>query len=145
MNKDLELAEATKRGQETIANSSKAKKVSYNAKTKRLIIELTNGVTAIIPARLIQIFQGATDKQISDVEIAIEGLYLRWKSLDEDLFVPNLLQGVFGTKKWMGELKEHLSAIGAKGGASRSDAKRRASAENGKKGGKPRKQQPAAG
>jgi hypothetical protein len=139
VSKDLELKEATKRAQETIANSPKAKKVSYNAKNKRLVIELTSGATAIIPANLVQIFQNASAEQIADVEIAVEGLYLRWKSLDEDLFVPNLLQGVFGTRKWMAAVNEHLSAIGAKGGASRSEAKSRASAENGKKGGRPRK------
>ncbi len=97
----------------------------------------------MIPVNLIQILQNATDEQINDVEIAIEGLYLRWISLDEDLFVPNLLQGVFGTQKWMDDLNDHLSAIGRKGGTSRSDAKRQASAENGKKGGRPRKKRVA--
>jgi hypothetical protein len=88
---------------------------------------------------LIQILHNATAAQINDVEIAVGGLYLRWKSLDEDLFVPNLIQGVFGTRKWLGELKEHLSAAGRKGGAARSEVKRKSSAENGKKGGRPRK------
>ncbi len=39
----------------------------------------------------------------------------------------------------MDNLNEHLSAIGKKGGSSRSLAKRKASAENGKKGGRPKK------
>jgi len=39
----------------------------------------------------------------------------------------------------MNDLKEHLSEAGKKGGASRSEAKRTASAENGRKGGRPRK------
>ncbi len=145
MKKDLKLEEATKRSQEILANSPKAKRVSYNPKTKRLVIELVNGAEAAIPAKLVQIFQGASDEQIRDVEIAVEGLYLRWKSLDEDLFVPNLLQGVYGTRKWMSTLNEHLVAIAAIGGSSRSEIKRRASAENGKKGGRPRKQQVIAG
>lgn len=140
---ETEFEEAARRGKETIANSPKAKKISYNSKTKRLVIDLESGVTTLIPVNLIQILQNATDEQISDVEIAVEGLYLRWISLDEDLFLPNLMQGIFGTRKWMDSLNEHLSAIGRKGGASRSDAKRRASAENGKKGGRPRKQQVA--
>jgi hypothetical protein len=37
-------------------------------------------------------------------------------------------------------LKEHLSKAGKNGGAATTDAKRRASAENGKKGGRPKKQ-----
>lgn len=141
MKKDVlnqQFEEATKRGRETLLASPKAKTVSYNAKSKRIVIELENGVSAIIPVGLIEVLQNASNEQINDVEIAVEGLYLRWTSLDEDLFVPNLLQGVFGTRKWMDSLKEHLSKAGRKGGASRSQAKRAASAENGKKGGRPR-------
>jgi hypothetical protein len=142
MNKETlnrQFDKATKLGQETIAHSPKAKKVSYNSRTKRLTVELESGVAAVIPASLVQIFEGVADEQIKDVEIAVQGLYLRWKSLDEDLFVPNLLQGIFGTRRWMDNLQEHLSNAGKKGGASRSDAKRVASAENGRKGGRPKK------
>jgi len=138
-NENLEFEEATNRGRETLASSPNAQSVSYNVKTKRIVIELESGVTAIIPAGLIQILQGATAEQIKDVEIAVEGLYLRWTSLDEDLFLPNLLQGVFGTQKWMSGLKEHLSSAGKKGGAARTEVKQKSSAENGKKGGRPRK------
>ncbi len=135
-NKQFE--EATKRGRETLLASPKAKALSYNAKSRRMVIELENGVSAIIPVGLIEVLQNASNEQINDVEIAVEGLYLRWTSLDEDLFVPNLLQGIFGTRKWMDSLKEHLSNAGRKGGASCSEAKRAASAENGKKGGRPK-------
>lgn len=137
LNKQFE--EATKRGEEAIANSPKARKVSYNSKNKRLMVELENGLTVMIPSNLIQIFENATDEQIKDVEIGARGLYLRWGNLDEDLSVARLLQGVFGTAKWMNGLKEHLSRAGKKGGASRSDTKRAASAENGRRGGRPRK------
>lgn len=140
MNKEnLEFDEATRRGADTLAASPKAKAVSYNARLKRISVELENGAVVVIPSRLIQILHDATAAQINDVEIAVGGLYLRWASLDEDLFVPNLIQGVFGTRQWIGELKEHLSAAGRKGGAVSSEVKRRSSATNGKKGGRPRK------
>lgn len=134
-----QFAAATLRGQRTINNSPKARKVSYNSKTKRLTVEFENRLAVIIPANLIHILESATDEQIKDVEIAARGLYLRWRSLEEDLFLPNLLQGVFGTEKWMAGLKKHLSNAGRKGGASRSDAKRAASAANGRRGGRPKK------
>lgn len=138
-----QFEEATKRGQDALAASPKAKAITYNAKSKRIVIEFESGVSAVIPTNLIEILQYATPEQVGDVELAVEGLYLRWKSLDEDLFVPNLLQGIFGTRKWMDELKKHLSEAGKKGGASRSEAKRKSSAENGKKGGRPRTEQVA--
>jgi len=140
---DQQFEEATERGQQKLGSSPKAQAISYNVKSRRIVIKLESGVSAIIPVNLIEILQNATNEQISDVEIAVGGLYLRWKSLDEDLFVPNLLQGVFGTRRWMNELKEHLSNAGKKGGASRSAAKSRSSAENGKKGGRPPREQVA--
>ena len=91
----------------------------------------------MFPIGLIEVLQNASDEQIKDVEIAVEGLYLRWNSLDEDLSVPHLLQGVFGTRQWMNRLNEHFSEAGRKGGTSRSAAKQRASLENGSKGGRP--------
>jgi hypothetical protein len=130
---------AVKRGQENIANSPEAKKVSFDRKNRRLAIDLQNGTTFIVPVNLIQILQNADDDEIADVDIKVHGLYLSWNALDEDLTVAHLISGVFGTQKWMNNLQEHLAEAGRKGGASRSEAKRRASAENGKKGGRPKK------
>lgn len=130
---------AVKRAKEKLAESPKAKKVTFDRKNRRLVIDLQNGATFIVPVSLIQIFRDATDDQIADVDIKVHGLYLSWESLDEDLTVANLVSGVFGTQKWMNSLHEHLAAAGRKGGASRSPAKRRASAENGKKGGRPKR------
>ncbi|MFM9967386.1 MAG: DUF2442 domain-containing protein, partial [Burkholderiales bacterium] len=52
--------------------------------------------------------------------------------LDVDLYVPSLLRGVLGTREWMAE-------IGKMGGGATSAAKAKASAENGKLGGRPKK------
>jgi hypothetical protein len=54
-----------------------------------------------------------------------------WESLDVDHYIPGLIDGVFGTRKWM-------AAMGASGGAARTEAKRTSSRENGRKGGRPR-------
>jgi len=55
---------------------------------------------------------------------------LHWESLDADLRVPQLVSGLFGSKAWMTEL-------GRQGGQLRSEAKARASRDNGKLGGRP--------
>jgi len=60
------------------------------------------------------------------------GYALRWERLDADFTVIGLLAGIFGTKAWMSEL-------GRKGGNARSEAKASAVRENGKRGGRPRK------
>ena len=102
--------EAVRRGQENMENSPKAQKANFDRKNKRLMIDLQSGVTFLIPTNLIQIFQNASDDDIDDIEIVLNGLYLRWNRLDEDLSVSGLIKGIFGTSKWMSELNSKASA-----------------------------------
>jgi hypothetical protein len=66
------------------------------------------------------------------IEVTAAGLGLHWPSLDADLYVPDLVKGILGTKAWMAH-------IGAAGGKAASKAKTRAARVNGKLGGRPRK------
>jgi hypothetical protein len=73
-----------------------------------------------------------SDDEISKVKLTSAGWGLTWEDADIDLGVNELVQGVFGTKAWMRK-------IAAKGGRSKSEKKKAASRENGKKGGRPKK------
>jgi hypothetical protein len=95
-----------------------------------LILKLCDGRRLLLPREDLQGLQSATREQIAQVEIVGQGTGLHWPDLDVDLYVPALLQGIYGTKKWMAE-------IGRRGGAARSPAKKRAARENGKLGGRP--------
>ncbi len=64
------------------------------------------------------------------MEVIGAGYGLHWESLDLDYSVPGLMNGVFGTAKWMA----------ARAGRSTSPAKAGAARANGRKGGRPRKQ-----
>lgn len=130
---------AIKRAKERLSTSPRAKLATFDRKTRRLVVDLENGTTFIIPVGLIQILSKATDDQIAAVETKLHGLYLSWDELDEDLTLEHLMSGVFGTQKWMSGIRGHLANAGRKGGASRSAAKTQAAIENGKKGGRPRK------
>ena len=68
----------------------------------------------------------ASPEQISEIEIDPAGLGLHFPRLDADLYVPALLQGVLGTRKWM------AARMGAVGGKSRSKVKQAASRANGR-------------
>lgn len=131
--------DAVKHAKGRLRSSPRAKKATFDRKTRRLIVDLENGTTFIVPVDLIQILNDATDAEIAAVEIKVQGLYLSWEQLDEDLTLEHLISGVFGTQKWMGGIRQHLADAGRKGGASRSAAKTQAAIENGKKGGRPRK------
>ncbi len=112
-----------------------ARSARYDAPTRRIIIELTNGCEFAFPAHMGQGLQGATDEQLAAVKVSVHGSALEWEEIGADLWVPGLLSGLFGTKAWMREL-------GRAGGKVQSEAKARASRENGKKGGRPRKVRP---
>ncbi|MEM9220545.1 MAG: DUF2442 domain-containing protein [Cyanobacteria bacterium P01_F01_bin.150] len=107
---------------------------AFYDRVKRLItIEFVNGTVFAFPPYLGQGLENASEKDLADIEISPSGQGLHWENLDVDLDIPNLLKGIFGTRTWMEEL-------GRKGGQSRSKAKQAASRENGKKGGRPKKQ-----
>lgn len=132
-------SDAIEHANERLSASPRARIATFDRKTRRLVVDLENGTTFIVPVDLIQILRNATDDQIAAVETKVHGIYLSWDELDEDLTVEHLISGVFGTRRWMSGIRDHLAKAGRKGGSSRSAAKTQAAIENGKKGGRPRK------
>jgi Protein of unknown function (DUF2442) len=118
-------------GEQLDETEPRAVKAWYAGDTERIFIELTTGVVMGFPYALLQGLNGATPKQLAEVEITPSGYGLHWESLDVDLGVPELVAGLFGTKAWMTEL-------GRQGGKSRSTAKSQASRANGQRGGRPK-------
>ncbi len=110
----------------------RARHARYDSRTGLVLIELTSGAYFGFPARAIRWLKGATDSDLTNVEVSPNGDALRWDSIDMDLSVPGLVSSAFGSKTWMREL-------GRAGGKSRSAAKARAARANGRKGGRPRK------
>ncbi|MBI4520711.1 MAG: hypothetical protein HY701_07720 [Gemmatimonadetes bacterium] len=80
-------------------------------------------------------FEASAD-ELAEVEIVMDGEALHWERLDADLLVPELVSGVFGSRRWMREIAREL---GRRGGRVRSEAKAAAARRNGRKGGRPRK------
>jgi len=75
----------------------------------------------------------AKPSQLNEIEITPSGFGIHFPKLDADLYVPGLLEGFLGSKRWM------ASRLGQAGGQSRSSAKRAASRANGRLGGRPKK------
>jgi len=97
-----------------------------------LILKLSDGRRCVIPREELQGLQSASKEQISDIEILGGGTGLHWPALDVDLYVPSLLQGIYGNRQWMAK-------IGRRGGLATSPEKKKASRANGRLGGRPRK------
>ena len=76
---------------------------------------------------------GASPDDLAQIEISPTGLGLHWPRLDADLYVPALLQGVFGSRSWM------AAQMGAADDKARSAAKSAVARKNGRKGRRPRR------
>ncbi|CAN5226786.1 DUF2442 domain-containing protein [soil metagenome] len=102
---ERQYAEAVRRGEERMATEPQAKSVSYDRKTNRLMIEMENGSTFILPCELLQGLAGAAPEDIAEVELLLYGNALHWEKLDADFSVAGLLAEDFGNRAWMAELR----------------------------------------
>lgn len=63
---------------------------------KRVVfIELTDGRIIGFPANRFKILKNATDEQLKEVIIRLNGFALRWENIDEDITVKGILAGNF--------------------------------------------------
>ncbi len=129
---DARLALATSAGKVRRRKGELAASAGYDARAKRLRIELVSGVGVSIPVAKVEGLAGVPASVVRTVRVDGGGYGLYWPSLDLDLAVPDLIAGCFGSRAWM-------SALARQGGKATTAAKRRAARENGKKGGRPRK------
>ena len=99
---------------------------------KLLIVGLSNQRRLVLPIEDLQGLGNATHKQIQNYELLGHGTGISFPDLDVDLYVPALIEGVYGNRRWMAQL-------GRKGGSARTEAKRKAAKANGATGGRPSK------
>lgn len=105
----------------------------YDRRAGRIVVELNTGIQLAVPVQQIEGLAHASSEELAKIEISPTGLGLHWPRIDADVYVPALVQGLYGSKKWI------AAQLGAVGGKVRSAAKRNAARANGKKGGRPRK------
>lgn len=104
-----EIEEATRRGEESLKTEIQASRVRYDQESGRLILELKNCSTFIVPCDLIQGLRGAAPELIAKARLGPRGASLHWARLDVDFSVSGLLEGRFGTRKWMEQLPQLLA------------------------------------
>ena len=97
-----------------------------------LIVGLSNGRRLVLPVEDVQGLSKATHEQIQNYELLGRGTGIHFPELDVDLYVPALIEGVYGNRRWMAQL-------GRKGGKAKTEDKRLAAQTNGAKGGRPKK------
>ena len=131
LEQDLEAAEA--RGRQLLAEGPIAQSAAYDRSRGRIVIEMADGRGYAFPPALAEDLAGASAADLSEIVIDGAGLNLHWPRLEVDLFVPALVAGVFGTRRWMTGEFARLA------GRTKSRAKAAASRANGAKGRRPKK------
>lgn len=124
---------ANQRAKELQGAIPKAVSVHYDRKSGHVVIGLSSRLILSFSPHDAQGLENAKPSQLDEIEITPSGFGIHIPKLDADLYVPALLEGFLGSKKWM------ASRLGQLGGQSRSRAKRAASKANGRLGGRPRK------
>jgi hypothetical protein len=127
-----EFAAAKARG-EARMRGPRAASAHYDAGRNRVIVRLTTGVELGVAPHDVEGLRHASIEDLKVIEVEAFGLGIHFAKFDADLYVPALLQGVLGSKRWM------AAQLGSAAGRAHSPAKAAASRENGKRGGRPRK------
>lgn len=65
------------------------------AEKRTIFIELTDGRIIGFPADRFKILSKATEEQLKEVSLRLDGFALRWEFLDEDITVPGVVAGNF--------------------------------------------------
>lgn len=125
------IVAAREAGKQYMENEPLAEKAYYDRDLKRIVIHLNNDFMLCISPSKIQGLEGASEKDLDDIEILPPGIGVRWDRLDVDMSVAGLASSIYGSRAWMKELAR-------RGGKSQSPAKVAAAKANGKKGGRPR-------
>jgi hypothetical protein len=131
-----EISVAKKAGLDAQQNEPRAIAARYDKKSERIIVDLKTGISFMFPTELAEGLSDASDDELKLVKVIGDGFAIFWEDLDVVLSVPDLLMGVFGSKNWMSKI---YSEIGRKGGKRTSPSKAKASRENGRLGGRPKK------
>ena len=128
-----EFVEANRRVREMAATQPRATSARYDRRLGRVVIRLSTNLDVAFSPQDAEGLEDATPSQLNAIEISPSGFGIHFPKLDADLYLPALLEGVLGSRKWM------ASCLGARGGQSKSAAKTAAAKRNGRRGGRPRK------
>jgi hypothetical protein len=107
--------------------------VKYDRRVSRIVIALSSGLELAFSPKHAQGLENAHPSELMNAEITPSGLGLHFPSLDADIYLPALLEGFLGSKRWI------AAEMGKIGGTVSTQEKAAAARRNGALGGRPRK------
>lgn len=130
---DEDFAAANRRAADAQVAFPVAVSVHYDRRIARVVISLASGLELAFSPKHAEGLEHANPADLSRAEITPSGLGIHFPSLDADLYIPALLDGFLGSKRWV------AAEIGKIGGKASTAAKAAAARQNGKLGGRPQK------
>jgi hypothetical protein len=112
MGKDLTTEADIEAAYERARNSpplARALSASYDRNLDVIILHIDSGRRLVIPREDLQGLENATEEQISHIEV-FAGVDIAWPQLDLDHYLPALMEGIYGSDKWMESLKHRSIA-----------------------------------
>jgi len=128
-----EYEAANRRGVDRKRKNPIATAVRYDRRIGRIVIDLSSGLEVAFRPHDAQGLENAKTDDLAEIEISPSGLGIHFPRLDADIYLPALLEGFLGSRRWM------ASEMGKVGGKISTEAKASAARQNGKLGGRPRK------
>jgi hypothetical protein len=124
------FARARARGQARSQDPSGVVSALYDAERDTVNLTFRSGGSMTIPRQIIPGLDRAPASARGSISVSPAGDALSWRTLDVDVYVPGLVERVFGTRLF-------AAATGRRGGQRRSKTKAAAAKVNGAKGGRP--------
>lgn len=130
---DDEYMAANKRAADRRRRTPTAMAVRYDRRIGRIVIDLSSGIQVAFRPHDAQGLEHAKPEELSEIEISPSGLGIHFPKLDADLYLPALLEGFLGSRRWM------APKSGKPSDKATTDAKAAVVRENGQRGRRPRK------
>ena len=98
-----DFTRATERANELRSRMPRAVSARYDRHTRCVVVQLSSNLGIFFSPRDAEGLEHATVEELQDVEITPSGYGLHFPQLDADLYVPALLEGMFGSERWMAQ------------------------------------------
>ncbi len=76
--------------------------VRYDRRIAKVVISLSSGVDISFSPKLVQGLEKAKPVDLTEAQISPSGLGVHFPRLDADLYIPALLEGFLGSRRFIG-------------------------------------------
>jgi hypothetical protein len=98
---DEQVEQANRHAQEFSDSHPRAVEAHYDSRMGQIVVRLSSRLNVMFSPQDAEGLEGATPAQLEPIEISPSGFGIHFPKLDADLYLPALLEGFLGSKRWM--------------------------------------------